>query len=119
MMDGGNVNNDIPAEWLDIGSDVPWDDNLWADYMHEKAICQNNRTLAIITPGGLALAPESAAVGDEVWIIPGSSMPIMLRPLGKGKYKLIGETYLHGVMHGEGLEGMDLAQLAIHRLQIV
>lgn len=69
--------------------------------------------------GGLALTLESAAVGEKVWIIPGSWMPIMLRALGRGKYKLIRERYVHEVMHGEGFEGMNLVQLAIHRPRIV
>lgn len=118
-MDGGKFGEDMPAEWLDLGDNLPWDDGLEADFMHEKAVCQQNRTMAIISPGGLALAPESTAVGDEVWITAGFSMPIMLRPLRKGKDKLIEEAYLHGVMHGEGMEGVDLKQFPIFQIQLV
>jgi hypothetical protein len=119
MMDGGDFGNAMPIEWLDLGDNLPWDDNLEADYMNEKIFCQQNRILAIINPGGLALAPESTAIGDEVWIIAGASMPLMLRPLGKGKAKLIGEIYLHGMMHGEGLEGVNLDEFPLYQIQII
>jgi hypothetical protein len=116
MLDGGDFGEAMPPDMLDLGDNLPWDDNLEADYMHEKAICQQNRTLAIINPRGLALAPESTAIDDEVWIIAGAKVPLMLRPLGENRYRLIGETYVHGVMHGEGLEGIDLAHFPIWRI---
>jgi hypothetical protein len=119
MLDGGDFGEDMPLEWLDRGDNLPWDDNLEADYMHEKAICQQDRTLAIISPGGLALAPDSTAIDDEVWIIAGAHVPLMLRPLGKNRYRLIGETYVHGVMHGEGLEGLDLEKFPIYQILLV
>jgi hypothetical protein len=116
MLDGGDFGAEIPPEWLNRGDNLPWDNNLEADYMHEKAICQENRVLAIISPGGLALAPESTAIDDEVWIIAGSPIPLMLRPLGQNRYRLIGGTYVHGIMHGEGLEGVDLEKFLIFRI---
>ncbi len=69
--------------------------------MHQKKTCQRMRKLVIICPAGLGLAPDSVAVEDEVWIIAGSPVPFILRPVGNNKYKLIGEVYVHGIMHGE------------------
>ncbi|GJC79636.1 hypothetical protein ColLi_02474 [Colletotrichum liriopes] len=66
--------------------------------------------------GYLGLGPAAAMTGDEIWLIKGSRMPLLLRntqamtgPTGnaaklKGQtYVLVGETYLHGVMYGEML----------------
>ncbi|OHW93756.1 heterokaryon incompatibility protein [Colletotrichum incanum] len=66
--------------------------------------------------GYLGLGPAAAMAGDEVWLIKGSRMPLLLRnaqamtvtmenaaKLKGKKYVLVGETYLHGVMYGEML----------------
>jgi hypothetical protein len=49
----------------------------------------------------LGLAPRSAKPNDSVWFFPGSKVPFLLRSCGGNQYKLIGEAYLHGYMHGE------------------
>jgi hypothetical protein len=47
------------------------------------------------------LAPVAAKPGDTVWFFPSSKVPFILRHYGSKQYKLIGEAYLHGFMHGE------------------
>ncbi|OBR07254.1 Heterokaryon incompatibility protein [Colletotrichum higginsianum IMI 349063] len=81
-----------------------------------------SRIVQFITPGRrvletkegyLGLGPAAAMTGDEVWLIQGSRMPLVLRKtpagtvaigdaegIGRGAYALVGETYLHGVMYG-------------------
>jgi hypothetical protein len=49
----------------------------------------------------LGTGPRSLGIGDEVWILNGGCVPFVLRPQSHGNYKLIGEAYVHGVMHGE------------------
>ena len=40
--------------------------------------------------------------GDEVWILEGGRTPFILRSRGAmGEYRLIGDTYVHGVIFGE------------------
>ena len=52
--------------------------------------------------GYIGLMPQSAQVGDELWLLPGCKTPCTLRPTKKeGVYQFIGEAYVHGVMHGE------------------
>lgn len=41
---------------------------------------------------------------DKIVIFPGGQMPFALRPTGKGTYRLLGEVYVLGIMHGEFLE---------------
>lgn len=64
-----------------------------------------SRDLFITDQGNLGLGPSSLEVGDEVWILTGMNVPLILRSVdGKGHYRLIGETYVHGIMHGEAAE---------------
>ncbi|KAF2017677.1 HET-domain-containing protein [Aaosphaeria arxii CBS 175.79] len=51
----------------------------------------------------LGTGPRSLKVGDEVWILNGGPVPYILRPQSNGNYRLIGEAFVYGVMHGEAL----------------
>ncbi|KAK9774536.1 putative Heterokaryon incompatibility protein-domain-containing protein [Seiridium cardinale] len=60
----------------------------------------------VVTKGGLyGLAPRIVAQGDLCCVIYGSAVPFMMRPVlstaGVEHVRLIGETYLHGMMQGE------------------
>lgn len=43
--------------------------------------------------------------GDRVFIPLGCEAPILLRPSHDGTYRIVGDCYVHGVMHGEALLG--------------
>jgi hypothetical protein len=60
----------------------------------------------------LGTGPISLKRDDEVWIIHGSQVPFVLRRLPGGNVRLVGEAYVHGVMHGEGM-GMELPKRQI------
>ena len=50
----------------------------------------------------LGLANADARLGDEVFLLPGCSMPVILRRLGADdEFKLVGEAIIPGVMKGE------------------
>jgi hypothetical protein len=55
--------------------------------------------------GYLGLCPYSTHVGDEVWLFKGAKVLHILRaPEAEGEsQELVGESYLHGFMEGEGL----------------
>lgn len=53
----------------------------------------------------VGLAPESAAVGDVISVFYGSDVPFVLRLDGDGRYRLLGEAYVHGIMDGELMTG--------------
>ena len=52
----------------------------------------------------LDVAPLGSRLGDEVWILAGATTPFVLRSLDGGQRDLVGDAYVHGVMHGEALE---------------
>ncbi|OTB14618.1 hypothetical protein K445DRAFT_319029 [Daldinia sp. EC12] len=43
--------------------------------------------------------------GDEVFVVLGCNMPMLLRPTANGEYGVIGDCYVHGIMDGEALFG--------------
>lgn len=61
--------------------------------------------------GYVGVAPALTQIGDTVAILKGGPVPFMLREsLEKpGGFRLVGEGYVHGMMHGEGLllEGVE------------
>jgi hypothetical protein len=48
--------------------------------------------------GWLGNGHQSAQPGDEVWLIPQCTVPMILRPLANGKYSMVGVCYVHGMM---------------------
>ncbi|KAE9375141.1 HET-domain-containing protein [Stipitochalara longipes BDJ] len=54
--------------------------------------------------GYVGLGPAGMTTGDNVCIIFGAQVPYVLRPDGKGRYQLVGEAYIHGIMDGELIE---------------
>lgn len=57
--------------------------------------------------GYIGLGPLETRVGDTIWIVPGAGVPFVLRPAGNGRFLVIGEVYVHGVMNGEFFESEE------------
>ncbi|KAI1760175.1 heterokaryon incompatibility protein-domain-containing protein [Hypoxylon sp. FL1150] len=55
----------------------------------------------LTTDGYLGSGPVSLTEGDEAWLLKGAKMPFILRKATDNQYRLVGESYLHGVMYGE------------------
>ncbi|KAK0672726.1 putative ankyrin and HET domain protein [Cercophora samala] len=49
------------------------------------------------------LGPHESRVGDEVCILYGCSVPVLLRKTRQKFYEIIGEAYVHGAMDGEAM----------------
>ncbi|KAF1831038.1 hypothetical protein BDW02DRAFT_572447 [Decorospora gaudefroyi] len=59
--------------------------------------------------GFMGTGPRSLRVGDEVWVLHRGGLPFVLRHQANGRYRLVGESFVYGVMHGESLR-MNLPQ---------
>jgi hypothetical protein len=59
--------------------------------------------LFMTSQGHLGNGYLSIEAGDQIWVLVGASVPFVLRPLDGGKYRLMGEAYVHGIMHGEAV----------------
>ncbi|KAK3998151.1 heterokaryon incompatibility protein-domain-containing protein [Cladorrhinum sp. PSN332] len=68
---------------------------------------------AVSDKGYFVSGPPGTAIDDQIWIIQGCRLPILLRRSDEieygGQYRLVGSCYVHGVMNGEALEYPDFA----------
>lgn len=86
-------------------------------------VAYGGRKLITLDRRYLGLAPLSAKQGDEVWILPGLSVPAVLRRIDKrvedglselsideavAKYEFVGAAYIHGIMRGEAVGGEEM-----------
>ncbi|TDZ99846.1 Heterokaryon incompatibility protein 6, OR allele [Colletotrichum sidae] len=62
-----------------------------------------NRRLGITSNGYLGLFPKFSVEGDEVYVLDGCHVPFLLRNAGEGKFRLVGEVYVCGIMGGEAV----------------
>jgi hypothetical protein len=60
------------------------------------------RKLASSSKGFFALLPEEATVGDQIVLMEGGKLPLIVRrKQPNDPFELIGEAYVHGIMFGE------------------
>lgn len=52
----------------------------------------------------LGTGARSTQVGDELWVLAGAPVPFVLRHLPSGVHQVVGEAYVHSIMHGEATE---------------
>lgn len=58
--------------------------------------------------GYIGLGPFGICENDTIWILPGTDVPFIFRPTKDGKFTVLGEAYVHGIMDGELLDhGLD------------
>lgn len=74
------------------------------------------RRFCSTSKGYIGWVPQPAQVGDMVCCFLWAKVLILLRPEQSGGYSLVGECYLHGLMHGEALEipRLELQDFDIH-----
>jgi hypothetical protein len=70
-----------------------------------------NRRFCNTATNRLGWVPHAAEEGDIICIFYGTRFPYVLRPCGNGQYKLVGEAYLHDMMHGEAMKVKDLPEV--------
>ncbi|MCJ1383365.1 hypothetical protein MMC17_006478 [Xylographa soralifera] len=68
--------------------------------------------------GYMGLYPQDTQPGDKIFILLGSAMPAVLRPI-EGGYKLIGLAYIHGLMDGEAMAGLESGQYQLEEITIL
>ncbi|KAG4259320.1 hypothetical protein FPRO03_12996 [Fusarium proliferatum] len=63
-----------------------------------------SRRFAATDIGLVGYVPNRAKKGDLVCIFYGSDVPFVVRKEAEGKYSLVGECYIHGIMEGEAIK---------------
>ena len=74
----------------------------WADYRSIAAVFSTGRVVFETSVGYVGLGPESLEKNDLVCILYGGHVPYILRP-ENDYFKLVGESYVHGMMNGEAI----------------
>jgi hypothetical protein len=70
------------------------------------------RRMARTTKGYIGLVPKDAQPGDCIVLLMGVSVPVVLRPSGQ-RWKLMGESYVEGIMNGELWKKEDASEICI------
>lgn len=60
-----------------------------------------NRRMFRTADGYIGLGPRDMRSGDRIALFSGGKMPLVMRESGTG-LELVGDCYVHGIMHGEG-----------------
>ncbi|KAI1774094.1 heterokaryon incompatibility protein-domain-containing protein [Hypoxylon cercidicola] len=68
------------------------------------------RRFIVTRTGFVGMAPLLAKTGDEVFILKGSNVPLLLRPNGDNTYRLVGDCYISGFMDGEAMNGLETGE---------
>jgi hypothetical protein len=76
-------------------------------YLQDMKNLAPRKTLFATRDGRLGLGPRITIEEDELWLFKGASMPFVLRADGDKRFKVIGLAYLHGVMRGEAVAGLN------------
>lgn len=80
-----------------------WHNSLDLNDFLSRFVMRRWRLALTGTRRALALTPLSARSGDEIWILFNGRTPYVLRKIDGEEqgYYFVGESYLHGFMHGE------------------
>lgn len=70
-----------------------------------EAICRS-RVFFTSANGAMGFGPPTTLPGDRICVLFGSVTPFILRPIDR-HYRLVGECFAAGLMHGEAIAGME------------
>ena len=59
------------------------------------------RTFMASATGLMCLGPSETQPNDAIFVVLGSDVPFILRPIENGDFTFVGECYVHGIMDGE------------------
>ena len=60
-----------------------------------------SRSFIVTNRGCMGYARQETQTGDLVCIVYGCDVPLIIRPSGDGKYVIVGDSYLYGMMSGQ------------------
>lgn len=85
------------------------------DFSTLRSISSNvmSRRLVTTHTGHIGLAPATVVPGDAIYILLGSTMPVILRPDQDGRFEVVGECYVDGFMNGEAIERLDSGEFRL------
>ncbi|KAK5123142.1 hypothetical protein LTR85_003340 [Meristemomyces frigidus] len=85
---------DVNRTFADLGVFIAWSQGI----VH-RFDCR--RVMTRSSDRHVGWVPEAAKEGDEVLLVQGAPFPFVVRRLASGRYKVVGDAYIDGIMHGE------------------
>jgi hypothetical protein len=70
----------------------------------------DDRRLAVLDTGYIALVPACSKITDVVYVLPGVSVPFVFRKQDD-HFILVGECFVQAIVHGEAREDLDMSVL--------
>ena len=118
------------ARYLDEFSDRAWPDREEDEAQaEERSLTEEvtgNRKFCITELGRMGLVPASAEADDKIVVLFGMQTPVILRALapiyvdaGPARYRLLGESFVGGLMDGEAIRAMKMGDLHADDLVVV
>ena len=97
------LNAELPPSSENHSGGLPREAQAAVDFQDALRKCMLGRRFFSTTAGQIGTGPKALKTGDLLTILPGSTVPFALRRKGKN-YTMVGQVYVHGVMHGEALD---------------
>lgn len=91
---------------------VPIDPDAFPSLSNSRSACTDMRRMIRTRGGYIGLASALVEPGDGVFVVKGSKVPLLLRPSGED-WRLVGDSYVHGIMQGEAFEESLCRRLCI------
>ncbi len=85
----------------------------------DKELFAHGRYFAITKSGRFALVPQWTESKDVCCVCPGMDVPLILRPREDGRYGLVGDSYVLGVMNGQIMKQFDRGELKLGNVVLV
>lgn len=106
------IRHDIRAELREIGLPLP---GLVVSQLRFQSLIGMvvGRRLMWTENDYLGLAPAGAQQGDHVVLLKGGRVPFILRKAGNCSYRVIGESYVHGIMYGEAFDSQKCSDITL------
>jgi hypothetical protein len=73
-----------------------------------------NRRMMRTKGGYIGLVPMAARKGDYIFLCKGAQVPLILRRCGLQSYVLVGDSFVHGIMHGEAYDEAKCREIWLH-----
>jgi hypothetical protein len=81
-----------------------------SDYLLAVMIAAETRRPFKTDGGHLGVGPRFAEISDIICIFHGATVPFVLRPASDGRWTLLGEAYVDGIMDGQFMETVGPAE---------
>jgi hypothetical protein len=107
----GSTLEGLAQEWKNTKPERVCDNDELAQFKTALSNALGYRKLASTEKSGyLCLVPLDAKAGDIVAVLADCSVPVLLRRHGAQgmSYEFVGTCYVHGIMHGEAVKGLDV-----------